>query len=129
MRLGAFAAELESGAKPVVVSLDWGFDGPLRFEDRGLRLVEPIWRMRRARKTGKPWRFDGTPRHVYLVYEGDYAVFDYGERLLEAVRELPPGAVVIRRHSDRVGDVAFLSIRFARDHRLVYDGVFAVDIE
>ena len=66
---------------------------------------------------------------MYLVYEGDYAVFDYGERLLEAVRELPPGAVVIRRHDDRVGDVAFLSIRFARDHRLAYDGNFAVDIQ
>ena len=127
--LGAFAAEIEGRPGSVVVSLDWGFDGPLRFEDRGLRLREPIWRMRRARKTGKPWKFSGTPRHVYLVYESDYAVFGYGKSLLEAIGELPPGTVSIRRHLDREGDVAFLSIRFARDHWLAYDGSFKVDIQ
>jgi hypothetical protein len=122
--LGDFAAELASQPGAVAVSLDWGFDGPLRYAARDLALVEPIWEMRRARLSGRAWTFAGTPRHVYLVFEEDLAVFDFGPKFLAMVRDMAPGRVSIRRHLDREGDLAFLSVRFARPHQLTYGGEF-----
>ena len=57
---------------------------------------------------------------MYLIPEPDNQVFDLGARLLAAVEALPREAVVVRVHSDRLGDPAFRSIRFARPHDLVY---------
>jgi hypothetical protein len=122
--LGDFAAELASQPGAVAVSLDWGFDGPLRYAARDLALVEPIWEMRRARLSGRAWTFAGTPRHVYLVFEEDLAVYDFGPKFLVMVRNTAPGSVSIRRHLDREGDLAFLSVRFARPHQLTYRGEF-----
>jgi hypothetical protein len=126
--LDAFAQELASEPGAVVVSLDWGFDGPLRFAARDLELVEPIWKMRLARRPGRGWSFDGTPRHVYLLFDEDYAVFDFGPKLLATAQALPPGSVEIRRHLDREGDPTFVSLHFARPHRLAYDGAFRVEL-
>jgi len=126
--LGDFAEELASQPGAVAVSLDWGFDGPLRFAARDLALVEPIWKMRRAHLPGHAWRFSGTDRHVYLVFESDLAVFDFGPAFLAMARELPAGTAIIRRHLDREGDLAFLSVRFARPHELTYDGKFEVRV-
>jgi hypothetical protein len=127
--LDDFARELSSESGVIVVSLDWGFDGPLRFAARELELVEPIWSMRRAHRPGRAWSFDGTPGHVYLLFDEDYAVFGFGPKLLAAARALPPGSVRVRRHVDRTGDPTFVSLRFARPHRLTYDGDFRVELE
>jgi hypothetical protein len=121
-----FAAELAQQPGAVAVSLDWGLDGPLRYADRDLALVEPIWTMRRAHLPGRAWTFAGTSRHAYLVFEEDLAVFDFGPRFLAVARDMQPEDVTIRPHADREGDVAFLSVRFARPHQLTYSGEFEV---
>jgi hypothetical protein len=126
--IGALGAELAEEPGAVAVSLDWGFDGPLRFAARELALVEPVWALRRAHLPGRAWRFSGGPRHVYLVFEEDLAVFPSGPRFLALVRGLDTDAVEIRRHLDGDGDVAFLSVRFSRPHQLRYDSRFAVDL-
>ena len=124
--LGAFAAELASQPGAAAVSLDWGFDGPLRYAARDLALVEPIWKIRRGHLPGHAWTFAGTPQHVYLVFEEDLAVFDFGPEFLAMARDMTPDDVSIRRHLDREGDLAFLSVRFARPHQLTYAGEFEV---
>ncbi len=124
--LERFGEELSTSPGAVVVSLDWGFDGPLRFVHPGLALEEPIWRLRRADRPGRAFRQRGTPRHVYLVFEPPYAVFDFGPAFLELARSLPGDRVTIRRHLDREGDPAFTSIRFADPHELVYRGTWEI---
>lgn len=101
-----------------VVCLDWGFAGPLRFTSRDLAVDEPIWRLRSRR----PPRLEGGAERVYLLYEAPYAVFPFGSALLDALAALPPDAVTLRRHADRRGDTAFVSLRFAGPHRLDYRG-------
>lgn len=127
--LEAFAEELSSRPGSVAVSLDWGFDGPLRFAARDLDRVEPIWTMRLAHRPGRTWRFSGTPRHVYLLFDEDFAVFDFGPKFLAAARALDSDDVEIRRHIDREGDPTFVSVRFARPHLLTYDGNFEVELK
>ncbi len=124
--LGRFA--LEEAARPgaVVMSLDWGLDGPLRFTAPDLELFEPIWKLQRSGKRGEVWIYEGKPEHVYLLYTDEYTLFDFGASLLEAVRSLPPGSATIRTHLDRSGDPAFLSVRIAQPHRLVYRRGFEV---
>jgi hypothetical protein len=126
--LDAFSQELSSRPGTVAVSLDWGFDGPLRFAARNLERVEPVWSIRLAHRTGRAWRFSGTPRHVYLLFDEDFAVFDFGPKLLATARALDPESVEIRRHVDREGDSTFVSVRFARPHQLTYDGNFKVEL-
>jgi len=124
--LGDFAADLASQPDAVAVSLDWGFNGPLRYAARDLATVEPIWEIRRAHLPGRAWTFAGTDRHVYLVFEANLAVFDFGPRFLAMARDMPAGGVSIRRHLDREGDLAFLSVRFSGPHELTYAGEFEV---
>jgi hypothetical protein len=119
----SFAPELQDR---VAVNLDWGLYLPLRFANRELATVEPFWRLREQMQRGHSWTFDGTSDHVYLFLIGKHAVFGYGEALLDAARRLPTERVSIRHHSDRSGDPAFVSLRFATPHRLVYDGTFEV---
>jgi hypothetical protein len=122
--LERFASELPDDAS--VVSLDWGFHAPLRFTRPELQLEEPVWRMHHARGPGPGVTLLGGPQHVYLVQEPGYQVFDVGDALLEAVRQLPMGAASVREHPDRNGESAFRSIHFARPHQLIYRGSFEV---
>jgi hypothetical protein len=109
------APELE-GAH--VVALDWGFAGPLRWTDPSLRVDEPIWRMRgRGRR-----ELEGNGDSIYLLHERPLAVFPFGPALLDALAALPPDSYQLERHADRSGDTAFVSLRFAGPHRLVYRG-------
>jgi hypothetical protein len=89
-------------------------------------VVEPIWRLRRAARPGGAWELEGGPGDVYLVSLPELAVFDFGGRFLDAVAALPRGAATVTPHRDREGDVAFLSVRIHRPHRLRYDGGFEV---
>jgi hypothetical protein len=103
-----------------VVALDWGFAIPLRWTDPSLRVDEPIWRLRgrpRARR-----ELEGDAKSVYLLHERPYAVFPFGPALLDALAALPSEAYALERHLDRGGDTAFVSLRFAGPHRLVYRG-------
>jgi hypothetical protein len=121
--LGEFAREL--GAEPggvVVVSLDWGFHAQLHFLDRALELRDPVWRMIDKSPHAPPQISDGDAHTVYLVNDRDFAVFPTGPAFLDAVQKLDPRQVTIRRHADREGDPAFVSIRFAGPHRIVYRG-------
>ena len=120
--LEELAQELPPGTP--VVSLDWGFHGPLRFLHPELSLEEPVWEIAAAARGAL--RLAGTPAHVYLVWEPDYEVFEWGGALLEAVAALPPDSASVRTHSDASGEAAFRSIRFARPHELVYRGSFEV---
>ena len=101
-----------------MVCLDWGFAGPLRFLDPSLRVAEPIWTMRGRH----PSALEGDAQRVYLLHERPYSVFPFGSALLDALAGLPPGAVTLEKHLDRSGDTAFVSLRFAGPHRLVYRG-------
>jgi hypothetical protein len=87
-----------------------------------------VWTLRGPRRPGHPWLLRGGPDHVYLLFEDDLAVFDYGSQFLAAAHELDPQLVAVRRHLDREGDVAFLSVRISAPHRLLYDGDFEVEL-
>lgn len=126
--LTRFAVDLENRPRAVVVSLDWGLDGPIRFTAPDHRFVEPIWKLQKARRRGETWSQDGTAHHEYLLYEDPFALFDFGASFLDAVRGLPPGSATIHRHLDRRGDPVFLSVRFRGPHRLVYRRGFEVHL-
>ena len=125
--LAGFAHELAEEPGATVVSLDWGFHAPLRFLAPQLDLGEPVWQLRGAAAMGT--RLEGTPETVYLVQDPRYRVFDLGEDLLAAAARLPEGVTRVRAHADRSGDTAFLSVRIARPHRLVYRGRLEVELE
>jgi hypothetical protein len=120
-----FADELAAEPGAIAVSLDWGFHAQLDFLDRGLELREPIWRITRTDPRIRPFGFAGDGRMVYLLWEGELAVFPVGPAFLEAVRSLGSDRVAIRRHADREGDPAFVSVRIAGPHRIVYRGAGA----
>jgi hypothetical protein len=124
--LTAYAGALRERPDDVVVSLDWGFHEPLRFLDRDATLADPVWRLKRDIAAHRTWTFDGSARNVYLVHPADSEVFEYGASFLDAVAALPKGSAEIREHRDREGHTAFLSVRFAGPHRLVYAGRFEV---
>jgi hypothetical protein len=127
--LGRFARELAAEPGAVAVSLDWGFDGPLRFAAPDLATAEPVWRLQARRRAGPQapaTELEGAPGHVYLAWEEPFAVFDFGPAFLERARALAPGRAEIRRHDDRAGGAAFFSVRFADPHRLVYRGSWEI---
>ena len=113
---------LELAAEPgaVAVSLDWGFQARLRFLDRGLDLREPIWRLVHKTPEKGPWSFQGDDRMRYLLWDRDFAVFPVGPAFLDCVREIDSNRITIRRHVDREGDPAFVSVRIAGPHQIVY---------
>jgi hypothetical protein len=119
-------AELGRALPPgvAVTSLDWGFDAPLRLLRPDLELDEPVWRMFGA--PGATHVLRGEPGHVVLVWAPGFEVFPFGTALVAALRLLPPGAVEVTEHTDRLGAPAFVSVRFARRHELVYRGGFEV---
>jgi len=125
--LARYAGELAAEPGASVVSLDWGFHAPLRFLAPNLDLREPVWQLRGAAALGA--QLEGTPQTVYLVQDPRYRVFDLGQDLLAAAARLPEGAASVRAHADRTGDTAFLSVRIARPHRLVYRGRLEVELE
>jgi hypothetical protein len=125
--LGAFARELAAEPGVTVVSLDWGFDAPLRLLAPELESREPFWSLLGPAAVGT--RLAGTPQTVYLVQDPRYRVFPLGQELLAAAARLPPGTASVRAHADHAGDTAFLSVRIARPHRLVYRGRLEVELE
>ncbi len=126
--LTRFAIDLESRPRAVVVSLDWGLDGPIRFTAPDHRFIEPIWKLQKAHRRAEDWRHDGTAQHEYLLYEKPFALFDFGASFQDAIRSLPPGSVTIERHLDRRGDPVFLSVRFRGPHRLIYRRGFEIHL-
>jgi hypothetical protein len=121
--IGALGRDLGERPGAVAVSLDWGFDGPLRFAAPGLPTDEPIWRLRAAsRAAPRSVSLDGSPAHVYFVFEKEYAVFPFGEELLAALEAKPAGFASVQRHGDRMGGPAYRTIRIPFPHRLVYRG-------
>jgi hypothetical protein len=125
--LAGYARELAEEPGTPVVSLDWGFHAPLRFLAPQLDLREPIWALRGGAGAGT--RLDGAAGTVYLVQDARYRVFDLGQDFLAAVARLPAGAAAVRRHPDRSGATAFVSVRVARTHRLVYRERLEVELE
>ena len=98
---------------------------PLRFADRSLVLVEPIWQLVSQRGT-EPWRFDGNEQHVYLLFEPEFSVFRQGEQFVDAVSRLPSDRVSIQHHSDATGTPTFISVRLLSPHQLQNAGQFKV---
>lgn len=122
-----WAPELAADPATSVVSLDWGFDAPLRFVAPRLDLREPFWKLLGPARSGMT--LEGTPRTVYLLQPPRFRVFALGEELLAALARLPEGAAVVRTHLDRSGAPAFLSVQIARPHRLVYRERLEVELE
>jgi hypothetical protein len=122
--IGRYAAELKS-TDTVAVSLDWGLHLPLRFADRSLTLVEPIWQLV-AQRAPRPWTLEGNEQSVYLLFEPEFAVFRYGGQFVDAVNRLPPDRVTIQHHRDASGDPVFVSVRLHGAHRLNYSGKFQI---
>jgi hypothetical protein len=116
------ARELAAEPGAVAVALDWGFRAQIRFLDRGLEVREPIWELTRRSPDAPPWSFRGDERVLYLLWDRDFAVFPVGPAFLETVSGIDPSRVEIRRHADRDGDPAFVSVRIAGPHRIVYRG-------
>jgi hypothetical protein len=112
------ASELENEPGANAVSLDWGFHLPLLFLTESPTLLEPYWRIPDTIRSGRPWSLTGGPQSRYLVHDEPYDRFGYSPLFLEAVRALEPSRVEIRRHRDREGTVAFLSVRFSGVHRI-----------
>lgn len=125
--LGGFAHELAAEPGVRVVSLDWGFHAPLGLLAPGLDLREPIWALRGP--AGSATEIEGDARSVYLVQDPRYRVFAWGDELLAALARLPEGAATVRRHPDRRGETAFLSVRISRPHRLVRRAALEVVLE
>jgi hypothetical protein len=119
---GQLAKELAAEPDAVAVSLDWGFRAQLRFLDRELDVREPVWELTRRDPEAPPWSFQGDGRVVYLLWDRDYAVFPVGPAFLETVSSIDSSRVEIRRHADRDGDPAFVTVRIAGPHRIVYRG-------
>jgi hypothetical protein len=117
-----FARELAAQPGSVAVSLDWGFHAQLHFLDRGLDLREPIWALVRQGVGANPWAFVGDGRVRYLLWDQDFGVFPLGRAFLAAARATGSDRIEIRRHLDRDGDPAFVSVRIAGPHRIVYRG-------
>ena len=119
---GQLARELAAEPDAVAVALDWGFRAQLRFLDRGLEVREPVWELTRRDPEAPPWSFQGDGRAVYLLWDRDFAVFPVGPAFLDAVSGIDSSRVEIRRHADRDGDPAFVTVRIAGPHRIVYRG-------
>ncbi len=130
--LNAFAREIDGDREVRVVSLDWGFHEQLLFLTHEPRMIQPIWRIPDAVRGRGLWVHQGRPKDVYLIHEDRYDLFRYGALLLAAaatVEEREPGAVEIRRHLDRGGDVAFVSLRIPQRHRIVFSqGGFRIEL-
>jgi hypothetical protein len=114
--------ELSAEPESIAVSLDWGFHAQLHFLDRGLGIQEPIWGITRRSRHAGPWSFEGDGRMRYLLWDRDFAVFPVGPAFLESVRGIDSSRIAIRRHADHEGDPAFVSVRIAGPHRIVYRG-------
>lgn len=114
---------LESQPASRGISLDWGFHEPLLFLTHRAQLLEPIWDLRSIARSRGRWRFPGRPGDLYFAHDRDYDLFGFGPAFLAAARELAesaPDAVVLRRHADREGELAFWSVRLERPHHLVF---------
>jgi hypothetical protein len=122
-----FAKELEVSPETVVVSLDWGFDKPLRLVAPQLRLIDPTWGMRERKRPKRV--IEGTRDTVYLIHPPDKALFSFGSRFLKAVGKLPEEHVSYRRHTDRVGDATFISIRIHRPHQFIHGKSFKLRLD
>jgi hypothetical protein len=116
------AVELAEDPGAIAVSLDWGFRAQLRFLDRGLEIREPVWEITRRSPQAGPWSFEGDGRMRYLLWDRDFSVFPVGPAFLEAVSGIDSSRIAIRRYPDREGDPAFVSVRIAGPHRIVYRG-------
>ncbi len=120
--ISELARELAAEPGVVAVSLDWGFAARLRFLDRRLELREPIWRLARMSQGEAPLRFAGDEHVRYLLWDRDFAVFAVGPAFLDSVRAIDPERVAIQRYVDHEGDAAFVSVRIAGPHEIVYRG-------
>lgn len=127
--LDDFALELDARGESVVVSLDWGFHETLGFLTEGPRLVDAYPRIPAALGQRGVWTVEGTQRNVYLLHEAPYDLFGYGAPFLEALARVDPAYVVVERHVDREGELAFVEVRMTRPHRVLYrSGGFEIQI-
>jgi hypothetical protein len=120
------AETLDAEGGQVAVSLDWGFHEPLMFLTRNTRLVEPIWSIPQLLRSGRSWVFVGGAETLYLVHDAPYDLFGLGPDFLRAVKELGPDAATVTTHVSRDGEIAFLSVRIPRRHRIVFGGRFEI---
>jgi hypothetical protein len=124
--LDRFAAELDQVPLTTVVSLDWGFHEPLLFQTNRVQLLEPIWEIPRLLGWDRPWTHRGDESFVYLVHPKSYDLFHIGPELLRSTTRLDPKLYELRRHLDREGELAFVSIRFPQPHELTFTGTFRI---
>ncbi|MGH0033405.1 MAG: glycosyltransferase family 39 protein [Myxococcota bacterium] len=110
------------------VCLDWGFQQSLAFQTERARIVDAVWKLRWGHHQIEPWTLRGDTDHVYLLHEGDTAVFGLGEPFLEAARALPSDRVEIESWEDREGSSAFVSVRILGPHVVRYRDRYDIDL-
>ena len=118
----AFAAELDGSFEGAVSSLDWGFHEPLAFLAASGAFREAHWQIPRAVRQRGAWVIEGDPGDRYILHLAPYDRSGLGQPFLEAVKTLNHERVVVRRHLDGEGDVAFVSIRVDAPHRITFAG-------
>ncbi len=116
-------------AEPLgVTSLDWGFQEPLAFYGTAASLDEAHWRILEPLRRGRAWRQRGDAQQLYLLHLPPFDRSGFGSPFLEAARaRVSEGFGQIRFHRDGDGEVAFVSVRFAGDHLIHYDGRFRIE--
>jgi len=128
--LARFATEIDAETTPFVVSLDWGFHENLAFLRPDLTLREPTWKLTSlAQQRRGSWSFYGGPGTLYLFHPEPFDLLGFGPAFRDALGELDPSVYRVRRHEDRTGAPAFLSVELRRDHRLGYRGTFAFELD
>lgn len=128
--LARFATEIDADETPFVVSLDWGFHANLAFLRPDVTLREPTWKLTAlTQQQGGAWSFYGGPGTLYLFHPGRFDLLGFAPAFRGALRELDPSTYRLRRHRDREGAPAFLSVELLREHRLGYRGAFEFELD
>ena len=124
------ATDLQSD-QDSVWSLDWGFQEPLAFLGARGRLREIHWphipgSIGFERSQRGAWRAQGDASRLYLLHLPPYDRSGYGQPFLDAVGELDPQRIEIRRYKDREGQTAFVTVRILAPHDVAYAGRFRI---
>lgn len=117
----AFAAELDAEFEGSVLSLDWGFHEPLAFLAQGGALREAHWQIPRSIRQRGEWRFRGESGDRYILHLPPYDRAGFGRPFLDAVERLNSELVVVQRHLDGDGDIAFVTVRVNAPHELSFE--------
>ncbi len=119
----ALSLDAQSDAETLrLVSLDWGFHEPLLFLTDHLKLREPIWRAASAMATRTRITIRGDTNSIYLLQPRRFEVAPLGRAFASALEKIDSDRYETEHHRNRVGEIAFTTVRFRLDPNMIYDG-------